>query len=48
MMIMKSEFHDKDDKDDKDDKYKKHQQTNNIDSKPSNIFNYLKVQRQVI
>ena len=42
MMIMKSEFHDKDDKDDKDDKYKKHQQTNNIDSKPSNIFNYLK------
>ena len=39
MMIMKSEFHDKDDK---DDKYKKHQQTNNIDSKPSNIFNYLK------
>ena len=30
-----------DDKDDKDDKDKK-QQTNNIDTKPSNIFNYLK------
>ena len=42
MMIMKSEFHDKYDKDDKDDKYKKNEQTNNIDTKPSNTFNYLK------
>ena len=42
MMIMKSEFHDKDDKDDKDDKYKKNEQTNNIDTKPSNTFTYLK------
>ena len=29
-------------KDDKDDKDKK-QQTNNIDTKPPNVFNYLKV-----
>ena len=28
--------------DDKDDKYKKNQQNNNIDTKPPNIFNYLK------
>ena len=32
----KSEF------DDKDDKYKKEQQTNNIDTKPPNVFDYLK------
>ena len=32
----KSEF------DDKDDKYKIKQQNNNIDTKPSNVFNYLK------
>ena len=32
----KSEF------DDKDDKYKKEQQTNNIDTKPINVFDYLK------
>ena len=28
--------------DNKDDKYKKNQQNNNIDTKPPNIFNYLK------
>ena len=28
--------------DDKDDKYKKTQQNNNIDTKPPNVFNYLK------
>ena len=28
--------------DDKDDKYKKYEQNNNIDSKPPNVFNYLK------
>ena len=32
----KSEF------DDKDDKYKIKQQNNNIDTKPPNVFNYLK------
>ena len=34
--IPRSEF------DDKDDKYKKPQQNNNIDTKPPNVFNYLK------
>ena len=33
---LRSEF------DDKDDKYKKTQQNNNIDTKPPNVFNYLK------
>ena len=28
--------------DNKDDKYKKNQQNNNIDTKPPNVFNYLK------
>ena len=34
--IPRPEFHDK------DDKYKKTQQNNNIDTKPLNVFNYLK------
>ena len=38
----KLEFDDKDDKGDNDDQNKKNQQNNNIDTKPPNIFDYLK------
>ena len=42
MMIIKVYHSSRSEFDDKDDKYKIKQQNNNIDTKPPNVFNYLK------
>ena len=42
MMIIKVYYSSRSEFDDKDDKYKIKQQNNNIDTKPPNVFNYLK------
>ena len=45
-MIIKVYYSSRSEFDDKDDKYKIKQQNNNIDTKPPNVFNYLKSQKR--